>query len=177
VGIERIFALLILKMHAIILFSHGSVLCGAGENLFDFARQMEARDDAPIVEVGFLNYSEPTFETAFEKCVERGATKISVAPYFLVAGYFVNVSLPPKIEAMQQKFPQIEVVTAQALKTHELLAQAILNCTKGAQKPEKWRDLLDDAPGFCLDNPKCPLNGTPKCPLRPHPRQEAGVSA
>jgi len=164
-------------MHAIILFSHGSVLCGAGENLFDFARQMEARDDAPIVEVGFLNYSEPTFETAFEKCVERGATKISVAPYFLVAGYFVNVSLPPKIEAMQQKFPQIEVVTAQALKTHELLAQAILNCTKGAQKPEKWRDLLDDAPGFCLDNPKCPLNGTPKCPLRPHPRQEAGVSA
>ena len=163
-------------MQAIILFSHGSVLCGAGENLFAMARQMEARGDAAIVEVGFLNYSQPTFETAFEKCVERGATKISVAPYFLVAGYFVNVSLPPKIEAMRQKFPQVEVVTAQALKTHELLAQAILNCAGRAQKPEKWRDILNEAPKFCLDNPKCPLNGTPKCPLRPTARQEVEVS-
>ena len=157
-------------MHALILFSHGSVLCGAGENLFAFARQMEARGDAPIVEVGFLNYSEPTFEAAFAECVERGATKITVAPYFLVAGYFVGVALPPKVEAMRAQFPQVEVVVAEALKTHELLAQAILNCAARAQKPEKWRDILDTAPQFCLDNPACPLNGTPKCPLRPTPR-------
>lgn len=163
-------------MHAIILFSHGSVLCGAGENLFAMAHTMEARGDAPIVEVGFLNYSQPTFEDAFAKCVERGATRISVAPYFLVAGFFVGVALPPKIEAMRQKFPQVEVVTAEALKTHELLAQAVLNCAGRAQKPEKWRDILDEAPKFCLDNPQCPLNGTPKCPLRPSPREEAGVS-
>ena len=158
-------------MHAIILFSHGSVLCGAGENLFALARQMEARGDAPVVEVGFLNYSQPTFEDAFAKCVERGATKITVAPYFLVAGYFVGVALPPKVEAMQRKFPAVEVVTAPALQTHELLAQAILNCAERAQKPEKWRDILDEAPKFCLDNPACPLNGTPKCPLRPSPRE------
>ena len=129
-------------MHAIILFSHGSVLCGAGENLFALARQME----------------------------DRGAAKITIAPYFLVAGYFVGVALPPKIEAMRARFPDVEVVTAQALKTHELLAQAVLNCASRAQKPEKWRDILDDAPRFCIDNPACPLNGTPKCPLRPSPR-------
>ncbi len=163
-------------MQAIILFSHGSVLCGAGENLFDFARQMEARGDAPIVEVGFLNYSQPTFEDAFAKCVERGATKISVAPYFLVAGYFVGVALPPKVEAMCERFPDVEVVTAQALKTHELLAQAILNCAGRAQKPDKWREILDEAPKFCLDNPACPLNGTPQCPLRPTAREEIEVA-
>ncbi len=163
-------------MHAIILFSHGSVLCGAGENLFALAREMEARGDAPVVEAGFLNYSKPTFEDAFARCVERGATKISVAPYFLVAGYFVGVALPPKIEAMRAQFPDVEVIVAQALKTHELLAQAILNCASRAQKPEKWRDVLNTAPQFCLDNPACPLNGTPKCPLRPTPRESAEVS-
>jgi sirohydrochlorin ferrochelatase len=154
-------------MHAILLFSHGSVLCGAGETLFALARRMESRGDAPIVEAGFLNYSEPTFEAAFEKCVTRGATHITIAPYFLIAGYFVKVSLPPKIAVMTECFPDVEVKVAEALKTHELLADAIVNCAERAQEPEKWRDILDTAPQFCRDNPQCPLNGTPKCPLHP----------
>lgn len=151
-------------MNAIILFSHGSVLCGAGEALFDLARKMETRGDAPIVEVGFLNYSEPPFEAAFARCVERGATRIVIAPYFLVAGYFVKVSLPPKIAAMREKFPGVEVQVAEALKQHELLAQAIVNCAERAQEPAKWRDLLNDAPQFCRSTPQCPLYGTEKCP-------------
>ena len=156
---------------AILLFSHGSVLCGAGQTLFDLARRMEARGDAPIVEAGFLNYSEPSFEAAFEKCVSRGAEKIVVAPYFLIAGYFVKVSLPPKIAAMSEKFPNVEVVVAEALKTDERLADAILNCASRTMEPEKWREILDTAPQWCRDNPECPLNGTPKCPLRPAPRE------
>lgn len=151
-------------MRAILLFSHGSVLCGGGKNLFDLAQRMESRGDAPIVEVGFLNYSEPTFEAAFARCIERGANQITIAPYFLIAGYFVKVSLPPKIAAMREKFPEVEVEVAQALCAHELLAQGIINCASRAQKPEKWRDLLDEAPQFCRDSPECPLHGTSKCP-------------
>ncbi len=147
------------------------MLCGAGETLFELARRMEARGDAPIVEAGFLNYSEPTFEAAFEKCVARGATQITIAPYFLIAGYFVKVSLPPKIAAMSEKFPDVEVKVAEALKTHEFLADAIVNCANRALEPEKWRDILNTAPKFCRDNPQCPLNGTPQCPLRPVPRE------
>jgi len=158
-------------MQAILLFSHGSVLCGAGQTLFDLAKRMEARGDAAIVEAGFLNYSEPTFEAAFEKCVARGATHITIAPYFLVAGYFVKVSLPPKIAAMSEKFPDVEVKVAQALKTDERLADAILTCAQRAIEPEKWREILDTAPQWCRDNPQCPLNGTPQCPLRPVPRE------
>lgn len=161
-------------MHAIILFSHGSTLCGAGQTLFGLAQRMEARGDAPIVEVGFLNYSEPPFEVAFEKCVARGATHITIAPYFLVAGYFVKVSLPPKIAAMSEKFPDVEVKVAEALKQHELLADAILNCANRAQEPEKWRDILSTASLFCRDNAECPLNGTPQCPLRPT-KEEASL--
>ncbi|MGI8756269.1 MAG: CbiX/SirB N-terminal domain-containing protein, partial [Acidimicrobiales bacterium] len=91
-------------MHqAILLFSHGSVLCGAGENLSAIARRLQESGAAEIVEVGYLNYSEPRFETAFENCVARGATDIVVMPYFLIAGKFVQVDLPPKIEAMRAR--------------------------------------------------------------------------
>jgi len=151
-------------MHAIILFSHGSVLCGAGETLFALGRRMENRGDAEIVEVGFLNYSEPTFEEAFEKCVARGATHITIAPYFLVAGYFVKVSLPPKIKEMSAKFPEVDVKVAEALKQHEFIADAIINCANRAQEPSKWRDILEESSRFCRDSPACPNQGTSKCP-------------
>ena len=162
-------------MDAIILFSHGSVLCGAGETLFALARRMEARGDAPVVEVGFLNYSQPTFAQAFETCIERGATRILVAPYFLVAGYFVKVSLPPVIEPMRAQYPDIEVIVADAMKTHPLLGEAILNCAERAFEPAHWRDLWDGAPQFCRPHPQCPLYDTAKCPLHPGPKPVPGA--
>ena len=162
-------------MDAIILFSHGSVLCGAGETLFALAKRMEGRGDAPIVEVGFLNYSQPRFAAAFEKCVERGATRVLIAPYFLVAGYFVKVSLPPEIEPMRAKYPHIEVVVAQAMKQHSRLADAITSCANRAFEPAKWRDLWDNAPQFCRPDPHCPLYNTAKCPLHPGDKPVPGL--
>lgn len=153
-------------MEAIILFSHGSTLCGAGENLRELGERLKARGEAPIVEVGYLNYSEPLFEAAFESCVHQGATSITIAPYFLAAGYFVKVSLPPKIAAMREQFPQVQVRIADALRHHELLAEALLACAERAQPPARWRDLLQVAPSFCRNNPECPLYNTPQCPAQ-----------
>ena len=163
-------------MDAIILFSHGSVLCGAGETLFALAARMEARGDAPIIEVGFLNYSQPTFAQAFEKCVERGATRIYSRALFFGRGLFrQSQSLPPVIEPMREKYPAIEVVVADAMKTHSLLADGILNCAERAFEPHKWRDSWDNAPQFCRPHPKCPLYDTPKCPLHPGDKPVPGA--
>lgn len=152
------------SVKAILLFSHGSVLCGAGENLKALAKQMQTRGDADLVEVGFLNYSEPSFEEAFRSCVQQGATKITIAPYFLVEGKFVKVDLPPQIEAMRAQFPAVKVRVAQAMRFHTTLAQAIENCANRAQSPAQWRDNWKTAPQFCRNNPQCPHNGTERCP-------------
>ncbi|HLK56589.1 MAG TPA: CbiX/SirB N-terminal domain-containing protein, partial [Chthonomonadaceae bacterium] len=86
-------------MDAVILFSHGSVLCGSGVALDAHADRLRARGIAPIVTVGYLNYSEPPFLQAVAQCVAQGATRIIVAPYFLVPGYFVKVDLPKSVAA------------------------------------------------------------------------------
>lgn len=153
-----------LPKEAIILFSHGSLLCGAGENLRRLAEDMRGRGDAEIVEVGYLNYSEPAFEVAFERCVKAGATRITVVPYFLVAGKFVQVDLPPKIEAMRAQYPQVELLLAQAMRFHEGLADALLTCAQKAAPPAHWRDILNTAPQFCRADSRCPLYGEPQCP-------------
>jgi sirohydrochlorin ferrochelatase len=150
--------------HAIILFSHGSLLCGAGENLRLLAGRMQARGDADIVEVGYLNYSEPLFAEAFERCVQSGATQITVVPYFLVAGKFVKVDLPREIEKEKARFSHVQVLVADAMRSHTSLADAVLACAERKAPPAQWRDLLNTAPQFCRANPECPLFGDPKCP-------------
>ena len=155
---------------AIILFSHGSLLCGAGQPLHALAERLRAtekREGAErekIVEIGYLNYSEPSFAEAFDRCVRAGATRITVVPYFLVAGKFVKVDLPREIEKQRARYPQVAVQVADAMRFHPLLADALLSCAERAAPPAAWRDILKTAPQFCRANPQCPLFGSEKCP-------------
>lgn len=151
---------------AIILFSHGSLLCGAGETLRELAQRMRERGDASIVEVGYLNYSEPSFEATFEGCVAAGARRIVIAPYFLVAGKFVQVDLPRKIAAVRAAYPEVDVRVADALRFHPGLADAILQCAERTAPPAEWRRTLEDAAQFCRADARCPLYGSANCRVR-----------
>ena len=149
---------------AIILFSHGSVLCGAGQNLADLAVRLRERGVAPIAEAGYLNYSEPRFNETFRRCVAQGATRITVVPYFLVAGKFVREDLPDVIATAQAEFPEVEVQVADAIRFHPLLADALLACADRARPPAEWRDTKAQVAASCRANPRCPLYGTEDCP-------------
>jgi len=156
-------------MDAVILFSHGSVLCGSGEALNQHAARLRAQGVAPVVEVGYLNYSEPPFAQAVAACAARGATRILVAPYFLVPGKFVKVDLPEAVQAARAQFPQIEFVIAEAIGFDDALADALIASARDARGPEHWRDDLLRAARSCRANPQCPLFGTPNCPRQPAP--------
>src|SRR4051794_11363351 len=99
-------------MDALILFSHGSLLCGAGEALEAHAARLRARGAFDLVAIGYLNYSEPTFDEAAEMTISAGANRIIIAPYFLVPGYFVNKSLPEAVAPVRAAHPEIEFVIA-----------------------------------------------------------------
>jgi sirohydrochlorin cobaltochelatase len=149
---------------AIILFSHGSVLCGAGQNLAELAARMQVRGDASIVDVGYLNYTDPRFPDTVRRCVERGATRIIVVPYFLVAGKFVKDDLPAFVTAAQQEFPEVEFRVAEAIRFHPTLVDAMLACAERATEPSVWRDTKTQAAAFCRASSRCPLYGTDDCP-------------
>jgi sirohydrochlorin cobaltochelatase len=142
---------------AVILFSHGSLLCGAGEQLAAHAQRLQSTREYSCVEIGYLNYSSPTFAVAVEKCVAAGAQEILIAPYFLVPGYFVNSGLPRVLEPAQQRFPTIQFRVAPVLGDHPLLEHAVANCAKRAVTSEHWREILHSAPQFCESDDDCPL--------------------
>ena len=68
-------------MSALILFSHGSLLCGAGEALDAHAEGLRKTGKWQVVTVGYLNYSEPTFLEAVRHCHEQGARSITAVPF------------------------------------------------------------------------------------------------
>lgn len=155
-------------MDAIILFSHGSVLCGAGQNLLELSARMRERGDATLVEPGYLNYSEPRFVETFASVVARGATRVTVVPYFLVAGKFVREDLPDQLAAVQRRFPDVEVHVAEAIRFHPLLVDALLACAERAQPPAAWRDTKAQVAAHCRSVPSCPLYGSADCPATRH---------
>ena len=148
---------------AIVLLSHGSVLCGAGEALQDLARRMRADAETPIVEAGFLNYSTPTFESAFGRCLDLGATSVVVVPYFLVPGKFVQVDLPRAVARVSARYPEVEIRLAAPMGRHPALASALVACARRAVPLPEWRRAHATAARSCRADPRCPLYGRGAC--------------
>lgn len=159
-------------MDGLILFSHGSLLCGAGETLKQHAREIEARGGFSVVEVGFLNYSEPTLAAAVERCVEAGVERVVVVPYFLVPGYFVNTVLPRHVRQAGERHPGLRFVIAEPLGYDSLLADSLLDLADHARTADRWREDLERAGAFCEADPGCQLYATPRCPRVPSPLPE-----
>ncbi len=157
-------------MNALILFSHGSLLCGAGEALDAHAARLRARGGWDWVGVGYLNYSAPTFAESVAQAVQAGATRITVLPYFLVPGYFVLKSLPETVDAVRPDYPSVEFTIAPPLGKSDALVDALLLSAQTARPPGAWDDNLQRATRACKPSPTCPLFQTPECPKAPGDR-------
>jgi sirohydrochlorin cobaltochelatase len=153
---------------SIILFSHGSVLCGAGESLRAMAQELEDLAGCKVG-VGYLNYSEPSFADAVDSAVANGANEIIVVPYFLVAGYFVQQKLPPLIEVAKERHPQIIFHVADAICANPLMSDIVLACAARTQTIDEWRKWWRVAPEFCRNDAACPLYDTAFCAVKENP--------
>ncbi|MES2464496.1 MAG: CbiX/SirB N-terminal domain-containing protein [Armatimonadota bacterium] len=152
---------------ALILFSHGSLLCGSGEALEAHAARLRARGEFDLISIGYLNYSEPRFSEAVAAAVAEGVSEIVVVPYFLVPGFFITKSLPEAVDLAQARFPKVTFAVAPPLGDDERLVNALLDSAQNARGREQWRDPLKRAALACRPDPACPLYGTPACPKVP----------
>ncbi len=152
-------------MEGILLFSHGSLLCGAGHALDDHAARLRDLHGFSLVEVGYLNYSDPTFESGIESLVDAGADRIKIVPYFLVPGYFVTKSLPEMLDGIKERFPNVEFVVADAIGADDIIADALIDAASEATPIQTgWREAYNAAAADCRNREDCPLYGTSYCP-------------
>jgi sirohydrochlorin ferrochelatase len=119
----------------IIIVDHGSRRAESNEMLERvaelFARRFSERYS--IVEPAHMEMAEPSIATAYAKCVQRGAQRVIVAPFFLGPGKHWTQDIPSLTAAAAEKFPQTRYHVTQTLGIDDLildlLEKRVHSCT------------------------------------------------
>ena len=109
---------------ALLLIAHGSRQEEANADLLHIAAGLRARGWA-IVEASFLELAEPGIEEGGARCVEQGAERVVLVPYFLSAGIHVRRDLAEARAKLAARFAAVEFRLAEPLGRHPLVLDVV----------------------------------------------------
>jgi len=78
------------------------------------------------VKAAYLQFAEPEIADTIKKCVEEGAKKIIIHPYFLSSGMHVTKDIPEIIKEAERQYPDREFIYTEPLGIHEKLVQVVV---------------------------------------------------
>jgi precorrin-8X/cobalt-precorrin-8 methylmutase len=116
-------------MENIILIGHGSPRKEANNidligRLLHCAIHPECGSEC--VKVAYLQFAAPDIMTTIKGCVEDGARKIILHPFFLSSGMHVTKDIPEMISEARGIYPGVEFVYTEPLGIHEKLVQVVI---------------------------------------------------
>jgi sirohydrochlorin ferrochelatase len=140
----------------IVLVDHGSQRAESNAMLLDVVREFQAATGFAIVEPAHMELAEPSIDAAFSRCVQRGAKKIVVFPYFLLPGRHWNEDIPNLAVAAAQRHPGVRYLVTAPFGLHplmsEVMRQRIEHCLAHTQGHA-------DACELCAGTDRCQLRG------------------
>lgn len=120
----------------IIIVDHGSRRSESNEMLHQAAERFAADAHFKIVEPAHMELAEPSIATAFGRCVQRGAKRIVVFPYFLSPGRHWTEDIPALVAEAAQKHPNMEWLITAPFGLHpgmnEIITDRIKHCLHNA---------------------------------------------
>lgn len=93
---------------AVLLIAHGSRHAPANDDLRRMAEHLAEAATHPIVEPAFLELAHPDIAAAGARCVELGATRVLMIPYFLAAGVHLLRDLTAARDALMAAHPGVD---------------------------------------------------------------------
>lgn len=138
----------------VIIVDHGSRRQESNLMLNDFVAMFRARTCYKIVEPAHMELVEPTIKDAFGKCVQQGASRVIVSPYFLSPGRHWKQDIPALVAEASKEQSNVPYIVTAPLGLHELMV-----------------DVMNDRIKYCLrhvagDVDECTVcAGTGKCRL------------
>ena len=86
------------------------------------------------VKVAYLQFVEPGIPEAIRECVDQGAKKIILHPFFLSAGMHVTKDIPGMIEEARGRYPGVKFIYTEPLGVHEKLAHIVMERISAADE-------------------------------------------
>jgi sirohydrochlorin ferrochelatase len=112
---------------ALLLIAHGSRQPQANADLHEAAELLRGRGAGEIVKASFLELAEPDIVEGGRRCVEAGAQRVVMLPYFLAAGTHVRRDLTQARARLAELFPQVQFLLTEPLGPHPLLLEIVLD--------------------------------------------------
>lgn len=110
---------------AVLLIAHGSRHAPANADLLRMADRLAEAGTYPIVEPAFLELAEPDIAAGGDRCVERGACRVLMVPYFLSAGVHLLRDLTAARDALAGRHPSVDFRLGPPLGPHPLLERLV----------------------------------------------------
>lgn len=110
---------------ALLLIAHGSRRAEANADLEYLADQLRSRGLYHHVQSSYLELAEPSIDAGGALCVEAGAGRVILLPYFLSPGKHVTEDLTAARDRLAARYPGVRFTLAEALGRHPLLVDVV----------------------------------------------------
>lgn len=141
---------------AIIIVDHGSRRAASNDMLEIAVANYAARGDYDIVEPAHMELAEPNISTAFARCVDRGATRVVVFPYFLSPGRHWSEDIPALVHEAAKPFPNVEWLVTAPFGLHPdisaIIADRIHHCQSVVAGDQSTCDVCQPGQEACRVN-------------------------
>lgn len=109
----------------IVIVDHGSRRSESNRMLEELVRRFREVTGSPIVEPAHMELAEPTVAQAFDRCVEQGARRVVVCPYFLLPGRHWDQDIPELTRAAAARHPGVPYLVTAPIGLHPLMLQVV----------------------------------------------------
>ncbi len=93
---------------AVLLIAHGSRHSPANEDLLGMVARIAGQGEYRIVEPAFLELAEPDIATGGDRCIQLGAARVLMVPYFLSTGVHLIRDLTAARDELRRRHPSVE---------------------------------------------------------------------
>jgi sirohydrochlorin ferrochelatase len=147
----------------IIVVDHGSRLDASNQMLILAAEAFADYTSHKIVEPAHMELAPPDIAAAFRKCVQQGADRVIVFPWFLSPGRHWSQDIPRLVAQAAVEFPGIPWLVTAPFGLHhgmlEVMSDRIRRCLQHAEQSDT-QDVGHLRCDVCGDQPGCRFGGS-----------------
>lgn len=109
----------------VVIVDHGSRRPESNAMLEQFVARFAEASPYGIVEPAHMELAEPSIDTAFDRCVQRGAQCVAVIPYFLLPGKHWVQDIPALAATAARRHRSIPYLVGAPIGLHPMMTQVV----------------------------------------------------
>lgn len=122
-------------MKSLLLVAHGSRRAESNAEIAALTQRVaqKAQSQFGAIEHAFLELAEPLIPDGIQRCIDAGATSVSVVPYFLARGTHVADDIPEQVAIKQREHPDMDIHITDYLGTSDELVDVLIKLAQPQQ--------------------------------------------